>query len=248
MGHVKAESSPCSTPHRNIPLSPWRSFQMISGWLPIVDKPLHQWYLFRHGVSHHIVTEGWPIFAPPLHRLSPEKLVATKAEFSKLLDLGIVCPSSCTIGPLHSTWSPKAMVNGAHVGTTAGWMTSQLLIATPFRISRILHPIWLIKPSFPRWTWFAPTIRSLLPQMTLLDCHYNPIWPVRVLPHALWLTKCCPDLPAVHWQCLSWPWLCPHLPGWHLFCVHGPSLVQKHLYLVGNVLKMKVRNFEAKER
>ena len=124
MGHVKAESSPCSTPHRNIPPSPWWSFQTISGWLPIVDKPLHQWYPFKHGVSHHIVTEGWPIFAP-LQRFSPEKLVATNSLTWEL------CAHRPAHGPLHSTWSPKAMVNGAHMGTTAGWMTSQLLIFYP---------------------------------------------------------------------------------------------------------------------
>ena len=37
------------------------------------------------------------------------------------------------------------MVNGTHVGTTAGWMTSQLLIATPFRISNIFSNIDLAR-------------------------------------------------------------------------------------------------------
>ena len=54
-----------------------------------------------HGVSHHIVTEGRPVFAQS-RRLSPEKLVAAKVEFNKLLDMGIVRPSSSTwASPLH---------------------------------------------------------------------------------------------------------------------------------------------------
>ena len=72
----------------------------------------------RHGVSHHIVTEGRPVFAQS-RRLSPEKLVAAKAEFNKLLDMGIVRPSSSTwASPLHMV--PKGNVDGAQVGTTAG--------------------------------------------------------------------------------------------------------------------------------
>ncbi len=54
-----------------------------------------------HGVSHHIVTDGPPVFARP-RRLSPEKLISAKAEFSKLLDMGIIRPSSSTwASPLH---------------------------------------------------------------------------------------------------------------------------------------------------
>jgi len=55
----------------------------------------------KHGVAHHIVTEGRPVFAQP-RRLSPEKLGAAKAEFNKLLEMGIVRPSSSTwASPLH---------------------------------------------------------------------------------------------------------------------------------------------------
>ena len=61
----------------------------------------------KHGVSHHIVTEGPPVFARP-RRLSPEKLATAKAEFNKLLEMGIIRPSS-------STWaSPLHMVSKAN--------------------------------------------------------------------------------------------------------------------------------------
>ena len=43
----------------------------------------------KHGVEHHIVTEG-----PPLHararRLDADKLAAAKAEFTKMEELGII--------------------------------------------------------------------------------------------------------------------------------------------------------------
>jgi len=35
-------------------------------------------------------------------------------------------------------------------------MTSQLLIVTPLHISKILRPIWLVKPSFPRSAIITP--------------------------------------------------------------------------------------------
>ena len=55
----------------------------------------------RHCVAHHIVTEGRPVFAKA-RRLSPEKFTAAKSEFNKLLDMGIIRPSSSTwASPLH---------------------------------------------------------------------------------------------------------------------------------------------------
>ena len=55
----------------------------------------------KHGVSHHIVTEGRPVFARP-RRMSPEKLTVAKTEFNKLLDMGIIRPSASTwASPLH---------------------------------------------------------------------------------------------------------------------------------------------------
>ena len=61
----------------------------------------------KHGVTHHIVTEGPPVFARP-RRLSPEKLVAAKTEFNKLIDMGIIRPSSSTwASPLHMVKKPN---------------------------------------------------------------------------------------------------------------------------------------------
>ena len=55
----------------------------------------------RHGVTHRIITTGRPVSAKP-RRLAPEKLKSAKAEFTKLIDMGIIRPSSSTwASPLH---------------------------------------------------------------------------------------------------------------------------------------------------
>jgi len=59
-----------------------------------------------HGVEHHIQTNGPPVTARP-RRLEAFKLVAAKAEFAKMEELGIICRSkSPWASPLHMV--PKA--------------------------------------------------------------------------------------------------------------------------------------------
>ena len=101
---VEAESSPCPTPHLNflsVPPSTSDPFTRLLDDFPSLTSPCTSDTPIRHGVSHHIVTEGRPVFARS-RRLSSKKLVAAKAEFNKLLDMGIVRPSSSTwASPLH---------------------------------------------------------------------------------------------------------------------------------------------------
>ena len=96
---VEAESLPCPTPHLNF-LSMPPPTRLLDDF-PSLTSPHTSDTPIRHGVSHHIVTVGQPVFAQ-LQRLSPEKLVAAKAKFNKILDIGVVCPSSSTwASPLH---------------------------------------------------------------------------------------------------------------------------------------------------
>ena len=106
---ITAESSPDSTPsiHLISAHPPKGPFTRLLEEFPSLTTPCTSDTPVRHGVSHHIVTEGPPVFARP-RRLSPEKLTAAKAEFNKLIDMGIIQPSS-------STWaSPLHMVSKAN--------------------------------------------------------------------------------------------------------------------------------------
>ena len=101
---VEADPSPCSTPRLNfISTSPPTGdpFKRLLEDFPSLTTPCTSDTPVQHGVSHHIVTDGRPVFARP-RCLSPEKLIAAKAEFNKLLDMGIIRPSSSTwASPLH---------------------------------------------------------------------------------------------------------------------------------------------------
>ncbi|CAB0044534.1 unnamed protein product [Trichogramma brassicae] len=60
----------------------------------------------RLPVQHRIVTSGQPVFARP-RRLAGDRLAAAKAEFKKLLDRGIIRPSSSQwASPLHLVPKP----------------------------------------------------------------------------------------------------------------------------------------------
>ena len=61
----------------------------------------------RHGVEHHILTEGAPVFART-RRLSPEKLAYAKKEFDEMEAMGIVRRSSSPwSSPLHVVPKPS---------------------------------------------------------------------------------------------------------------------------------------------
>ena len=60
-----------------------------------------------HGVEHHIVTEGPPVWSRA-RRLNTEKLLAAKKEFEHLLRMGIIQPSSSQwASPLHMVRKPN---------------------------------------------------------------------------------------------------------------------------------------------
>ena len=101
---VEADSSPGLTSRINsVAASPSidEPLKQLLDDFPSLKTPCTSDSPVKHGVAHHIVTEGRPVFARP-RRVSPEKLVATKAEFNKLLNMGSVRPSSSTwASPLH---------------------------------------------------------------------------------------------------------------------------------------------------
>ena len=114
---VQAESLLCPTPHLNFPPIPPFSgdpFTRLLHDFPSLTSPCTSDTLVRHGFSHHIAAEGRLVFTR-LQRLSPEKLVAAKAEFNKLLAMGFVRPSSSSwASPLHMV--PKGNDEWRHCG------------------------------------------------------------------------------------------------------------------------------------
>ena len=61
----------------------------------------------KHGVSHVIPTDGPPVFARARH-LFGDKLDIARAEFKKMMDMGIIRPSSSAwSSPLHMVPKPN---------------------------------------------------------------------------------------------------------------------------------------------
>ena len=61
----------------------------------------------QHAVRHHVETTGPPVFCRP-RRLDGSRLAAAKAEFQRLLDLGVIRPSSSPYAsPLHMVPKPS---------------------------------------------------------------------------------------------------------------------------------------------
>ena len=81
-------------------------FEALLKSRPELSTPTFSFSAPKHGVQHHIVTNGPPVHAQA-RRLSPEKLAIAKAEFQTLLDLGIIRRSNSPYSsPLHIAPKP----------------------------------------------------------------------------------------------------------------------------------------------
>ena len=68
---------------------------------PNLTKPEFETLDIQHEVRHHIETKGPPVFCRP-RRLPPDKFEVAQKEFQRMLDAGIIRPSSSTFAsPLH---------------------------------------------------------------------------------------------------------------------------------------------------
>lgn len=82
-------------------------FSAILAEFPNLTVPRFNSDVNKHGVEHHIVTTGHPVFAKA-RRLDPEKLAVAKAEFAAMEDLGIIRLSkSPWASPLHVAPKPS---------------------------------------------------------------------------------------------------------------------------------------------
>ena len=84
-----------ASPDSSVPLiaglatSAPNEFSSILSEFPSLLVPRYDARENKHGVEHHIITEGHPVFAKA-RRLDPEKLAIAKAEFAEMERLGIV--------------------------------------------------------------------------------------------------------------------------------------------------------------
>lgn len=82
-------------------------YKLIQDFPDILDHSSIKKTAKKHNVRHRIITDCQPIFSKP-RRLNPEKLKIAKAEFEKMLELGICRPSeSPWASPLHIAPKPS---------------------------------------------------------------------------------------------------------------------------------------------
>lgn len=88
------------------PAPPTSKFEKLLSKYPDITKPTNLNQPVKHAVTHHIVTNGPPVFARP-RRLTRERLTVARREFDHMLQLGIIRPSASNwSSPLHLV--PKA--------------------------------------------------------------------------------------------------------------------------------------------
>lgn len=96
-----ANLSNASVPHTTVKMMKANQiYADILSMFPEVLKPLHINQPIKSQISHHILTNGPPVFCRP-RRLDPQRLEAAKREIDELLKAGICRPSK-------SNWSSPA--------------------------------------------------------------------------------------------------------------------------------------------
>jgi len=93
------------------------TFLRLLAEFPDLTLPTFSALTTKHGVEHHVTTEGPPVYARA-RRLNPSKLAVARAEFSTMERLGIVRWSdSPWASPLHVVPKPNGgwrPCRGAH--------------------------------------------------------------------------------------------------------------------------------------
>ena len=112
---------------------------------PDILVPQFQSTLNKHGVEHHIVTDGRPTFSRP-RRLPADKFSAAKAEFQKLVLFVAQTRRGLHLCTLYS----NHLKGGDPAAITDGSMKSQLTTDILFHIYKTLIHVFLGFLYFPR--------------------------------------------------------------------------------------------------
>ena len=150
-------------PHLGTIAHPVNQYKVLLSKYPSVTTTQFHQHSCKYGVEHFITTHGPPMFAKA-RRLPPDKLKVAKKEFSNMVSLGIIRPSSSP----WDIWFPKlgGGEGGDPVGIIGGSTKSHYQIGTLSPIYRTFQHTCLGKPSFQRLIWSGVTIRSLWPRKT----------------------------------------------------------------------------------
>ena len=94
-------------PHLSTIAHPVNQYKVLLSKYPSITTTQFHQHFCKHGVEHFIITHGPPVFVKA-RRLPPDKLKVAKKEFSNMVSLGIIRPSSSPwASPLHMV--PKTL-------------------------------------------------------------------------------------------------------------------------------------------
>ncbi|GFX77291.1 hypothetical protein TNCV_5064191 [Trichonephila clavipes] len=172
-------------------------FNLLKSY-PDLTKPNLVNRVVKHGVKHHILTTGQPVYSKA-RQLAPDKLKLAKQEFQFMLDNDIIRPSK-------SQWaSPLHLVNKKD-GTLRPCGDYRRLnaqtIPDRYPIPRIedFNHILKDKKIFSKIDLVKAYYQiPIAEEDKEKNCHHHPIWLVRVQYYEFWTEECSFNLPTFHY-------------------------------------------------
>ncbi|GFX98949.1 hypothetical protein TNCV_4301251 [Trichonephila clavipes] len=181
-------------------------FNLLNSY-PDLIKPNLVNRVVKHGVKHHILTTGQPVYSKA-RQLAPDKLKLETQEFQFMLDNDIIRPSK-------SQWaSPLHLVNKKD-GTLRPCGDYRRLnaqtIPDRYPIPRIEDFNYILKDKkiFSKIDLVKAYYQiPIAEEDKEKNCHHHPIWLVRVQYYEFWTKECSFNLPTFHYLSTVWTRLC----------------------------------------